>query len=59
LLEPASRIERAILEHAGLVESKKSIDAQLLSALESMSDSEKRALLFSIVNSNGGLNVRK
>lgn len=59
LLEPASRIERAILEHAGLVESKKSIDTQLLSVLESMSDSEKRALLFSIVNSNGGLNVRK
>ncbi|HFI9183420.1 integrase family protein [Escherichia coli] len=49
LLEPASRIERAILEHAGLVESKKSIDAQLLSALEGMSDDEKRRLLFAIV----------
>ncbi|EFE3482911.1 integrase, partial [Escherichia coli] len=52
LLEPASRIERAILEHAGLVESKKSIDAQLLSALESMSDDEKRQLIFKIINKN-------
>lgn len=49
LLEPASRIERAILEHAGLVESKKSIDAQLLSVLESMSDEEKRKLIFSLI----------
>ncbi|EMX48705.1 putative integrase [Escherichia coli Jurua 20/10] len=49
MLEPASRIERAIQEHAGLVESKKSIDAQLLSALEGMSDDEKRRLLFAIV----------
>ncbi|EOK0282091.1 tyrosine-type recombinase/integrase [Escherichia coli] len=52
LLEPASRIERAILEHAGLVESKKSIDAQLLSALESMDDDEKRQLIFKIINKN-------
>lgn len=51
LLEPASRIERSILEHAGLVESKKSIDAQLLSVLESMSDDEKRRLLFRILKS--------
>lgn len=50
LLDPASRIERAILEYAGLVESKKSIDAQLLSALESMSDDEKRRLLFDLLN---------
>ncbi|HHP7612939.1 TPA: integrase, partial [Escherichia coli] len=49
LLEPASRIERAILENAGLVESKKSIDAQLLSVLESMSDEEKRKLIFSLI----------
>ncbi|EJT9819118.1 TPA: integrase family protein [Escherichia coli] len=52
LLEPASRIERAILEHAGVVESKKSIDAQLLSALESMDDDEKRQLIFKIINKN-------
>lgn len=46
LLEPASRIERAILEHAGLVESKKSIDAQLMAVLNNLSEEEKRKLIF-------------
>ncbi|WP_045447784.1 tyrosine-type recombinase/integrase [Citrobacter sp. S-77] len=48
LLDPASRIERAILEHAGLVESKKSIDAQLIAALSNLSEEEKRKLIFSL-----------
>lgn len=48
LLEPASRIERAILEHAGLVESKKSIDAQLMAVLNNLSEEEKRKLIFSL-----------
>ena len=50
LLEPATRIERAILEHAGLVESKKAIDAQLLSALQHLSDEQKRKLMFELLN---------
>lgn len=53
LLEPATRIERAILEHAGLVESKKGLDAQLVLALRSLSDEEKRLLLFGIMNEKG------
>lgn len=59
LLDPATRIERAILEYAGLMESKRLIDSHLLAMLEAMSDSEKRALLFSISNSHGDLNVKK
>jgi hypothetical protein len=54
LLEPATRIERAILEYAGLVESKKAIDAQLLSALGNLTDEEKRQLIFSIFKNNNG-----
>ncbi|HDC4348225.1 integrase [Enterobacter kobei] len=52
LLEPATRIERAILEHAGLVESKRAIDAQLLSALGNMTDEDKRKMLFEILSQN-------
>ncbi len=50
LMEPATRIERAILENAGLVESKKAIDQQLLSALENLTDEEKRRLIFDLLN---------
>ncbi|KLQ80109.1 MULTISPECIES: integrase family protein [Enterobacter cloacae complex] len=48
LMEPASRIERAILEHAGIIESKKSLDAKLLIALEGLSEEEKRRLIFDL-----------
>lgn len=48
LLEPATRIERAILEYAGMIESKKSLDAKLLLALDELSDSEKREILFNM-----------
>lgn len=48
LMEPASRIERSILEHAGMVESKKSLDAKLLLALEGLSEEEKRRLIFDL-----------
>lgn len=48
LMEPATRIERAILEHAGMVESKKSLDAKLLLALEGLSEEEKRRLIFDL-----------
>lgn len=59
LLEPATQIERAVLEYAGLVESKRGIDAQLLSIMDNLSDEEKRKLLFELLNSNntGGVNV--
>lgn len=48
LMEPASRIERAILEHAGIIEGKKSLDAKLLLALEGLSEEEKRRLIFDL-----------
>lgn len=48
LMEPASRIERAILEHAGIIESKKSLDAKLLLALEGLSEEGKRRLIFDL-----------
>lgn len=48
LMEPATRIEQAILEHAGMVESKKSLDAKLLLALEGLSEEEKRRLIFDL-----------
>lgn len=48
LMEPASRIERAILEYAGIIESKKSLDAKLLLALEGLSEEEKRRLIFDL-----------
>jgi hypothetical protein len=52
LMEPASRIEREILEHAGLVESKKGLDKQLVSALGGLSDEDKRKLLFSLLQNS-------
>ncbi|MDX7693352.1 site-specific integrase [Aeromonas caviae] len=48
LREPAQRIERAILEHAGLAEPVGKIDAQLVNLLAGLSDSEKRRLLFTL-----------
>lgn len=48
LMEPATRIERAILEHAGMIESKNSIDSRLLSVLENLNDEEKRKLIFQL-----------
>ena len=51
LLEPAIRIERAILEYAGLRESLKTMDAQILSVLGKFSDAEKRQIIFGLLNS--------
>nr|WP_237028818.1 MULTISPECIES: integrase family protein [Pectobacterium] len=48
LMEPASRIERAVLEYAGMIESRKSLDAKLLLALEGLSEEEKRSLIFKL-----------
>jgi integrase len=50
LLEPAKKIERAILEHAGLVEKATGIDNQLLAVMGTMTDEDKRRMLFDILN---------
>lgn len=49
LYEPAQKIERAILEHAGLVEQVASIDNQLLAVMGTMTDEDKRRMLFDIL----------
>lgn len=54
LLEPASRIERAILEHAGMSENIKDINTQLMAVLESLNEDQKRKLIFEISNDNKG-----
>ena len=48
LREPAQRIERAILEHAGLVEPASRLDNQLVGLLAGLSEFEKRRLLFTL-----------
>jgi integrase len=48
LQEHAERVEKYILEKAGMAESKKSIDARLFSALENLSDEDKRKLIFQL-----------
>lgn len=50
LQEPAAKIERAILEHAGLVEKATGIDNQLLAVMGTMTDEDKRRMLFDILN---------
>ncbi|MFQ9012092.1 MAG: hypothetical protein ACLR52_08155, partial [Veillonella atypica] len=52
LQEPAKKIERAILEHAGLVGKVAGIDNQLLAVMGTMTDEEKRRMLFEILNIN-------
>lgn len=50
LREPARKIERAILEHAGLAEKTGNLDAQLLAVMGAMTDEEKRRVLFDILS---------
>lgn len=50
LQEPAKRIERAILEHAGVIEKSDNIDAQLLTVMKLMSEEEKLRVIFDILN---------
>ncbi|EBW9751444.1 integrase [Salmonella enterica subsp. enterica serovar Kingston] len=50
LMEPAQKVERAMLEHAGLVEKKGQLDAQLVALMGTMSDSDKRRMLFALLN---------
>ncbi|ELB7114959.1 site-specific integrase [Salmonella enterica] len=58
LQESAEKVERFILEKAGLVESRKGLDSQIHAALESLSDEGKRKLLFSVLNSQSDLAVK-
>lgn len=48
LREPAKQIERAILEHAGMVEQASKLDAHLSNLLAGLSDADKRKLLFTL-----------
>lgn len=50
LQEHAEKVERYILEKAGLVEKKGNLDTQLLAVMESMTDEEKRRMLFEMLN---------
>lgn len=50
LQEPAKKIERAILEHAGLIEKAGGLDSQILAVMGAMTDEEKRRMLFDILN---------
>ena len=50
LQEHAEKVERYILEKAGLVEKKGNLDMQLLAVMESMTDEEKRRMLFEMLN---------
>lgn len=52
LREPARKVERAILEYAGLVESASRLNSQLYAILENLSDDEKRYLIFQSMNEN-------
>lgn len=49
-MEPAQKVERAMLEHAGLVEKKGQLDAQLVALMGTMSDNDKRRMLFALLN---------
>jgi integrase len=52
LQEPAQKIERAILEHAGKVEKACGLDSQLLAVMGAMTEEDKRRMLFSFLNSH-------
>ncbi|GAR36958.1 hypothetical protein NGUA10_00979 [Salmonella enterica] len=52
LMEPAQKVERAILEHAGLVEKAGGLDNHLLAVMGTMTDEEKRRMLFDLLNQN-------
>lgn len=45
-------MERAILDHAGLIEKAGGLDSQLLAVMGAMTEEEKRRMLFEILNIN-------
>ncbi|MDR2227522.1 MAG: site-specific integrase [Providencia sp.] len=50
LREPAEKIEREILKHAGLIEDDINLNKKLFETISSLSDSEKRKLLFALLD---------
>lgn len=50
LQEPAKKIEHSILEHAGCKPKTENLDSQLLAVIGSLSDEEKRRMIFSIMD---------
>lgn len=54
LMEPARKVERAILEHAGLVEKSGNLDAQLMAVIGVIPDEDKRRIIFELLNSKDG-----
>ncbi len=50
LIGPATKVEQAILEHAGLKQKEQGINATLLELLGNASEAEKRALIFQLSN---------
>ncbi|HGF6560708.1 TPA: tyrosine-type recombinase/integrase [Providencia alcalifaciens] len=52
LREPAEKIERKILIHAGLVEDDTGLNKKLLDTIESLPETEKRKLLFALLDNN-------
>lgn len=59
LREPASRVECAIQEYAGIIDEIPSLDAQLLEAIGVMSNEEKRRILFEVFNVSQGVSDGK
>nr|WP_314264301.1 site-specific integrase [uncultured Moellerella sp.] len=52
LKEPAEKIEREILKHAGLIEDDINLNKKLFETIINLSDGEKRTLLFSLLNNH-------
>ncbi|VEI21326.1 Site-specific recombinase XerD [Serratia plymuthica] len=52
LQDPARRVERAILEHSGRIEKAGGLDNQLLAVMGTMTDEDKRRMLFTLLNAS-------
>ncbi|OTA14936.1 integrase [Xenorhabdus beddingii] len=48
LQEPARKIERAILKHAGILKDAETLEQKIISILDGMSDTEKRRIIFQL-----------
>ena len=52
LIIPAAKVEREVLESAGRIESSSNMDNKLMNLLGSLSDDEKRQMMFELLSSN-------
>jgi integrase len=50
LIEPATKVEQAILKHAGLIKAEQGVDTKLIELLGKASEADKRALIFQLSN---------